>query len=158
MLNKLWRMLASTKIQLFVMRLFHDNFLVATAGIFFDEKDRVLLFEHTFRNGSRWGIPSGYINSKEHPKEALEREVREESGLVVSVDSQYRIRTDRESARLEILYTGEYIGGEFKKSNEVTNAKLFEIDQLPRVSPDVKHFLYKAYELRMASKNNGKLK
>ncbi len=155
MLSKIWRLITSTKIQLFIVGLFHDRFLVATAGIFFDKDNRVLLFEHKFRNGSRWGIPSGYINSKEHPKEALEREVEEESGLVVSVDRRFKIRTDRESARLEILYIGEFIGGEFKKSDEVTDAKLFEIDQLPKISPGIKHFLYKAYELRTSAKNHG---
>lgn len=134
------------------MRIFHDEFLVATAGIFFDKFDRVLLFEHKFRNGSRWGLPSGYINSKEHPKEALEREVGEESGLIVSVDRRFKIRTDRKSARLEILYLGEYIGGEFRSSNEVKGAKLFKIDQLPKMSDDVKHFLYKAYQTRVSSK------
>lgn len=155
MLEKIWRLIASTKIQLFIVGLFHDRFLVASAGIFFDKDDKVLLFEHKFRNGSRWGVPSGYINSKEHPKEALEREVAEESGLIVSVDRRFKIRTDRESARLEILYIGEFIGGEFKKSNEVTAAKLFKIDQLPKISKDIKHFIYKAYESRKASELSG---
>jgi 8-oxo-dGTP diphosphatase len=130
------------------MRLFHDEFLVSTAGIFFDKHNRVLLFEHIFRNGKSWGIPSGYINSKEHPKEALEREVKEESGFIVSVDRRFKIRTDRNSARLEILYIGEFIGGDFEKSREVTDAKLFEIDQLPDISDDIKHFIYKAHGLQ----------
>lgn len=129
----------------------HDEFLVATAGIFFDKYNRVLLFEHKFRNGSNWGIPSGYINSKEHPKEALEREVKEESGLIVSVDRRFKIRTDRKSARLEILYIGEYLGGEFKKTKEVDNSKLFEVDQLPKLPKDIKHFIYKAYQMRVPS-------
>ncbi|QQS38831.1 NUDIX hydrolase [Candidatus Woesebacteria bacterium] len=134
------------------MRIFHDEFLVATAGIFFDNKNRVLLFKHEFRNGDKWGIPSGYINSKEHPKDALECEVTEESGLVVSVDRKFKIRTDRDSARLEILYTGEFIGGEFKESNEVAKAKLFKTDQLPKISDDIKHFIYQAYEQRISGK------
>ena len=134
------------------MRVFHDKFLVATAGIFFDDKNRVLLFEHNFRNGGvRWGIPGGYLNSKEHPREGLEREVKEETGYVVSVDRKFKIRTDRESARLEILYVGEFIGGEFKRSNEVSDAGLFEIDQLPDISKDIKRFIYKAHEARLTS-------
>lgn len=83
MFAKLWRALhLPAKLQLFIMRLFQDEFLVGVTGIFFDDHRRILLFKHTYRGS--WSLPGGYIKGKEHPKEGLEREIKEESGLVVS--------------------------------------------------------------------------
>ena len=74
------------------------------------------------------------MKAKEHPKEALEREILEESGLVVSADEQMKLRTDRDTARLDICLIGKHIGGEFKSSAEVSEVGFFTFDTLPRIS------------------------
>lgn len=61
----------------------------------------------------------------------MEREIREESNLVVSVDHQLKTRTDRESARLDMCYSGIFIGGEFTQSKEVSEYGFFSIDTMP---------------------------
>jgi ADP-ribose pyrophosphatase YjhB (NUDIX family) len=130
-LSKIWRMLRLPKsIQLFVMRLFQDQFLIGVTGIILDEKNEILLFKYSYRQ-TQWGLPGGYIKAKEHPQEALEREIEEESGFVVSVDEELKIRTDRESSRLDIGFVGKLMGGEFRKSSEVSEAKFFSFDDLP---------------------------
>lgn len=123
---KIWKLLRLPKnFQLYIMRRVNDQFLVGVTGIFFDDKRRILLFKHTYRDGNRWSLPGGYLKGKEHPKEGLEREIKEESGLVVSADKRLRIRTDRDSPRLDIVYTGKYIGGDFTPSNEVKEIGFF---------------------------------
>jgi ADP-ribose pyrophosphatase YjhB (NUDIX family) len=92
------------------MRMFNDQFLVGVTGIFLNEDDEVLLFKHTYRNGHRWSLPGGYIKAREHPREGLEREVKEESGMIVSADERLKLRTDRETARFDITYVGKYMG------------------------------------------------
>ncbi|KKU19949.1 MAG: hypothetical protein UX32_C0031G0001, partial [Microgenomates group bacterium GW2011_GWF1_46_12] len=67
----------------------------------------------------------------EHPREALEREIKEESGLVVSIDESLKTRTDRETARLDLCYTGVLIGGEFEPTHEVSEYGFFALDKLP---------------------------
>ena len=130
-LSKLWRLLKLPKsIQLFVMRIFQDQFLIGVTGIILNEKNEILLFKYSYRQ-TQWGLPGGYIKAKEHPQEALEREIEEESGFVVSVDEELKIRTDRESARVDIGFVGKLMGGEFKKSSEVSEAKFFSFDDLP---------------------------
>ncbi len=110
-LAKIWRMLHLPKsIQLFVMRIFEDQFLIGVTGIILNSKNEILLFKHSYRQ-TEWGLPGGYIKAKEHPQEALEREIEEESGLVVSVDEELKIRTDRESARVDICFVGKLMGG-----------------------------------------------
>ncbi len=134
LLAKLWRFLALPKsVQLFIMRLFQDQFLIGVTGVVFNEKKEVLLFKHTYRQ-TEWSLPGGYIKAKEHPAEGLEREIEEESGLTVSMDYQLNIKTDRESARLDIPLVGKYIGGAFVASSEVKEAQFFSFENLPLVS------------------------
>jgi ADP-ribose pyrophosphatase YjhB (NUDIX family) len=144
-LLKIWKFLRlPTGLQLFVMRRVNDQFLIGVTGIFLDEKGRVLLFKHTYRDHDTWSLPGGYIKGGEHPKEGIEREVKEESGLEVSADERMKIRTDRHTARLDIVYVGKYIGGEFAPSKEVNKAKLFEFEKLPLLPRDQFYFVSKA--------------
>jgi ADP-ribose pyrophosphatase YjhB (NUDIX family) len=117
-------------IQLFIMRIFEDKFLVGLTGIIFNEKQEILLFKHTYRSHA-WALPGGYLKSGEHPREALEREIKEESGLVVSIDEPLKTRTDRDSARLDMCYTGVLIGGDFRATHEVLEYGFFAQDKLP---------------------------
>ena len=130
-LAKVWKFLNMPKgVQLFFMRFFQNQFLVGVTAIIFNEKNEVLLFRHTYRQHS-WSLPGGYMKSGEHPAEALEREIKEESGFVVSVDKSFKTRTDRTSSRLDLCYLGLFIGGEFKKSEEVSDYGFFAQDKMP---------------------------
>lgn len=134
LLTKVWRVLSLSKgIQLYLMRVFQDQFLIGVTGIILNENQEVLLFKHTYRQMA-WSLPGGYIKSKEHPFEALEREIMEESGLVVSAEEQLKLRTDRETSRLDVTVVGQHIGGEFKKSYEVCEFGFFSFENLPLIS------------------------
>ncbi len=75
LLAKLWRLFKLPKnIQLNIMRLTQDQFLVGTTGIVFNNKDEVLLFKHTYRQ-HQWSLPGGYMKATEHPSEGLDREI-----------------------------------------------------------------------------------
>ena len=112
------------------MRLFQSRFLVGVTGIIFNKQGEVLLFKHTYR-AHAWSLPGGYLESGEHPRESLEREIKEESGFVVSIDDSLKTRTDRDSARLDLCYTGVFIGGDFTPSHEVSKFGFFALDKLP---------------------------
>lgn len=130
-LAKLYKALKLPKgMQLLIMRLLQDRFLVGTTGIVFNDKGEILLFKHSYRSHA-WSLPGGYLKAHEHPSEGLEREIKEESGLIVSMDTPIKIRTDRETARLEICYSGVLIGGEFKSSPEVVEFGFFGQDKMP---------------------------
>jgi ADP-ribose pyrophosphatase YjhB (NUDIX family) len=128
---KMWKLLNLPKgVQLFIMRLFQNQFLIGVTGIIFNEKNEVLLFEHTYRQHP-WSLPGGYLKTGEHPAEALEREIKEESSFIVSVDESLKTRTDRTSSRLDMCYTGVFIGGEFTPSKEVSAYGFFSRDTMP---------------------------
>ncbi len=130
-LAKLWKALHLPKgLQLLVMRFLQDQFLVGVTGIIFNDKNEVLLFKHIYRSHA-WSLPGGYLKSGEHPREALEREIKEESGLVVSVDESLKTRTDRNTARLDMCYIGVLIGGDFIPTHEVSEYGFFKQDKFP---------------------------
>lgn len=112
------------------MRIFEDRFLVGTTGIIFNDKNEVLLFKHTYRSHA-WSLPGGYLKAGEHPREGLEREIKEESGLTVSMDESLKTRTDRDSARLDLCYTGVLIGGDFTPTHEVSEYGFFNQENMP---------------------------
>ncbi len=63
-------------------------------GVLIDDQDRVLLVNNKRRNGDTdWSPPGGVIDPGESPVYALSREVREETGLVVTEWSEpmYRV-------------------------------------------------------------------
>ncbi len=133
-LLSVWKKLPFSKAsQLRIMRLFHNQFLVAVSGVIFNERDEILLFKHSYRDNP-WGLPGGYLQAGEHPKEGLEREIEEESGLIISIEDKLKIRTDRETARIEICYTGTFLGGDFHPSAEVESYHFYSFDSLPLLS------------------------
>lgn len=147
-LANIWKLLNMPKgIQLFFMRFFQNQFLVGVTGIIFNEKNEILLFKHTYRQHS-WSLPGGYMKSGEHPAEALEREIKEESGLVVSVDKSFKTRTDRTSSRLDLCYTGVLIGGEFIKSEEVSEYGFFSQDKMPLLRSNQVFLIEEALQLK----------
>lgn len=135
LLSSAWRKLSlPAGVQLSVMRIFQTQFLVGVTGVILNDKNEVLLFKHTYRQDPLWSLPGGYMKTGEHPLEGLEREVEEESGLIVSADEELRIRTDRASSRLDITVKGKFIGGVFKPSHEVVEYGFFALDKLPGIS------------------------
>lgn len=128
---KLWKALHLSKgLQLRLMRFFQDQFLVGVTGIIFNDKNEILLFKHTYRSHA-WSLPGGYMKAGEHPREALEREIKEESNLIVSIDESLKTRTDRDTARLDLCYTGVFIGGDFAPTHEVSEYGFFKEESLP---------------------------
>jgi 8-oxo-dGTP diphosphatase len=132
-LAKIWKGLHMPKnLQLGIMRVIQDQFLIGVTGVIVNDKNEVLLFKHSYRSFA-WGLPGGYLKAKEHPKEGLEREIKEESNFTISADTRYKIRTDRDTARLDIVYIGSFIGGDFTPSTEVVAANFFSFDALPEI-------------------------
>jgi len=147
-LAKLYKALhLSKKLQLLVMRFFQDQFLVGVTGIIFNDHNEILLFKHTYRTHA-WSLPGGYMKSGEHPRETLEREIKEESGLIVSVDESLKTRTDRDNARLDMCYTGILIGGDFKPTHEVSEYGFFTQDKLPLLRKNQIFLIDQALKLR----------
>jgi ADP-ribose pyrophosphatase YjhB (NUDIX family) len=135
LLTKAWKILKLPKgAQIAIMRATQDEFLIGVTGVILNDKNEVLVCKHTYRGGKKWSLPGGYLKGKEHPSEGLAREIEEETGLIVRVDEQFNLRTDRETARIDISLVGKLIGSDFRPSHEVSEAEFFAFDKLPLLS------------------------
>lgn len=83
---------------------------VGAVGAVFDEAGRVLIVEHVFRTDFPWGLPGGWVEAGEDPRDAVARELREELGLSVEVRDLVhcapvgRVRTSTHPVHLALAY------------------------------------------------------
>ncbi len=107
------------------------KFMVSVAGVVRDDTGRVLLLRHRFWLDGSWGLPGGYAHGAERLEDALERELREETGCriegprLLCVKSGYRFR-------MEVVFTAHLTSGPTAlDEREVLAAGLFQPDALP---------------------------
>jgi ADP-ribose pyrophosphatase YjhB (NUDIX family) len=119
-----------------IKRLLLPKFLVGATAVVLDDAERVLLFQHTYRDSYSWGLPGGWLKAGEAPEDAVEREIFEESGYRIKALHPLVIGGDREMNHLDLIFLCDFLGGEFRPSAEVSAAGFFSAAELPgRVEP-----------------------
>jgi len=84
------------------------------------------LSSHVSKSAGQWTLPGGGIDFGESPEEAVIREFKEETGLVVTagsllaVDSVCDVVAEREHHRIRILYQTHYVKGELSFEQQGT--------------------------------------
>lgn len=135
LLLQLWKHVPFGKpIRAFMLRQINDEFLVGVTGVIFNKKNHILILKHTYRK-TAWSLPGGYLQAKEHPREGLAREIKEETGFKVEVLKFLKSRTNRHG-RLDLCYVGRYKSGTFKASEEVSNFRFVTLNNLPKLIND----------------------
>lgn len=101
---------------------------IAAYGVLIRDAKIVLcrLSPHVSKSAGRWTLPGGGIDFGESPEEAVVREFKEETGLVVKAGSLLAVNSvcdvvgEREHHRIRILYEAHYIAGELSVEQEGT--------------------------------------
>ena len=81
-----------------------------------------------------WTLPAGFMEYDEAPEETAVREIKEETGLDVSIQklfSVYRAGDDPRTRVVLILFETEIVGGRLKPGDDALKAEFFLLDDLP---------------------------
>lgn len=110
---------------------------IGSALLVRDEANRILLGKRNKdpQRGS-WIIPGGKIHAFESIAEAAARELEEETGLTVEVGEHfnvYEIINPPNEHRIVIYSWGKIVGGEAKASDDISELRFFELDELGEV-------------------------
>ena len=98
----------------------------------FDSEGRILLFKHTYRKW-QWGIPAGSLEYHEQPADAIIREFYEETSMQIQIEKLLTVVSASEDNHLTVVYLCQIAGGEFRQSNEISEMKYFDVQDLPKM-------------------------
>jgi 8-oxo-dGTP diphosphatase len=113
----------------------HDRFLVGVTGLGVDGDGNVLLARHRF-GAPQWRFLGGFLHPRERVEDALAREIREETGLVVEVGPVLEVVTGYRWERVEIVFAYRVSSGSATLTSEILELRSFAPDQLPEVRAD----------------------
>ena len=113
----------------------NERFLVGVTGLGVDAGGQVLLARHRF-GAPQWRFLGGFLHSRERVEDALTREIREETGLVIEVGPILEVVTGYRWARVELVFAFRVTGGTPALTAEVAELGWFPPDRLPDVRAD----------------------
>ena len=112
--------------------------IVGTGAVIRNEDNRVLLvLRRKDPENGKWSIPGGKVDPFETLESAIVREVEEETGLTVEVESllctDEVIQPEHDRHLLSLIYKVRYTGGEPVNREPQKHAELrwFKLNELP---------------------------
>jgi NAD+ diphosphatase len=108
------------------------------SGLVVDDLGRLLLARRAVQpDEGKWDLPGGFLDEGEHPRDALQRELREETGLEVEPLEFFDVVVDRygddEDAQhtLNLYWTCRVVSGTAAAADDVAELRWFEREDLP---------------------------
>ncbi|MGR6921921.1 NUDIX hydrolase [[Actinomadura] parvosata] len=132
LIARLWHGIRGS-VQWRLLYLSQARFMVGVTGVVRDRDGNVLLLRHRFWPEHRqWGLPTGGAKRGETFEQTVVREVREETGLEVSVGELVHLRSGFR-LRVEVAYEALYAGGGTMRLNamEILEARWCAPGDLP---------------------------
>lgn len=125
-------------VQVLISRVIRPRFRVAVAAIILDERNRILLCEHSYRKFRPWGLPGGGLEYGETPECGIQREVWEETGFDVRVEKLLCAESATEFRHVSLIYLCSIVGGSFQPNPEIFQTRFFDFGNLPELLPTEK--------------------
>jgi len=114
--------------------IFYQNPAPAAGAVIVDA-GRILMVKRSVDPGrGDWCIPAGFTEWTEHPQQTAIRELKEETGLEITITSLFDIFMGMDDPRthaLLILYHATVTGGELKAGDDADEARYFDFDETP---------------------------
>lgn len=114
----------------------HANVRVTCDAAIFDNEQKILLTKR--RDNGLWTVPGGSLNAGESVTEACEREVLEETGLIVRAtrliavySSPHRVCVypDNTWQHVEMFFAAEILGGSLRATEETSELKFITLEE-----------------------------
>jgi ADP-ribose pyrophosphatase YjhB (NUDIX family) len=100
-----------------------------------DAEGRILL--HRRSDDNSWSLIGGWMENGETPDQAVRREAREESGLVIEVDELKDVCI-RPEGTVHLTYLGHAVSGNLQFSDESFELRYWEFGEVPNWHHDHK--------------------
>ena len=81
----------------------------------------------------RWSLPAGYVDRGEEVEEAAVREVREETGVEVRLDSLLGVYSRQGAPVILVVYAATITAGVATPGEEAQDVGLFNVDEMPEM-------------------------
>lgn len=129
--------------RLIFLRVLNPSFMIGAMALIQDEAGRILVLEHTYRPSIPWGLPGGWLKHAESPEQGLAREVLEETGLEVRVESLLAADFFG-GTQFNVLYRCSIVSGAYHPTEETRSYQWVATNRLPELLPNQVHLLVKA--------------
>lgn len=128
MIYKLYGMLPRS-LRRFISQAFNARFLIGIIALVQDDEGRVLLFHSPYKHA--WSLPEGFLKKGEDPKQAMLREIKEETGVAGEALSILDAVHTADRPMLDILISCRLDEGLKPDGKEVSDARFFNLKELP---------------------------
>ena len=124
---------------------------MASGALIKNEQNEILLVNPVYRD--KWLIPGGTVEENESPKDACEREIKEELGLTISVGSllalDYMPESEEGTEALHFIFDGGVLNDDDIKRIALEKSELSEYRFLPEY--ELKSYLPNALLTRLTA-------
>lgn len=113
---------------------YYQNPAPAAGAIIVRDKSILLVQRSVDPARGDWCIPAGFTEWTEHPQQTAIRELKEETGLDISITGMFDVFMGMDDPRTHavlILYHAEITGGELRPGDDADDARYFDFNSLP---------------------------
>ncbi len=116
--------------------LLSPKFTVGVVALIRDDEGRILLLRHTYRLSKPWGLPGGGLKPGESLEDCLRRELREEIGMEVEIDTLLSAAAHFDRRLVDMIFACRPAPGHslssFRPNSEIAEARFYPRDALPQ--------------------------
>ena len=116
----------------------YENPLPATAAVVLNDDEHLLLVKRGMAPGKgKWGLPGGFVEMDESPRDGVLRELSEETGLRGKVDHLIDVVYENSPFYGPLIIIGYQItpqGGRMMAGDDAAEVQYFPLADLPQVA------------------------